>query len=138
MKFQAKDVTIPGGKPKDSSDPGFMLKGYVLRWLSSGVEVRRGGRIWQTLKLSMLPEPAVKKLKTYYPSWVQSGDTVRKRDQVLAFAPLDEVNKLRASNKEAQDANEAILRSKRKLHHGVIQSQGSMHTERIEASEEFN
>ena len=136
MKFNKSDVTLH--RAVDNSDPGFALKGFKLRWISSGVEVRRAGRIWQALKVSMLPENVVAEMKKVNPRWVEGEDTIRKRDQTLAFAPMAEVEKRRRENKEAQDANEAIFAGKRNIAGGRVQSEGSSSRERIsEASEEF-
>lgn len=136
MKLKQSDVSVH--RAIDTSDPGFALKGYKLRWISSGVEVRRAGRIWQPLKLSMLPEAVVTKLKEINPRWMES-DTIRKRDQVLAFAPLAEVEERARQLKDAQNANEAIFGGKRKLAGGRVTSEGSSQRERItEASQEFS
>lgn len=136
MKLTAKDVSMHR-VAADNSDPGFALKGYKLRWISQGVEVRRAGRIWQALKLSMLPDSVVAELKKRNPRWLD-GDTIRKRDQVLAFASLKEVEDRRRFVKEAQDANEAIFAGRSSLAGGRVKSEGSSVKERLsEASEEF-
>lgn len=135
MKFKQGDVTIH--RSVDPSDPGFALKGFKLRWISAGVESRRAGRIWKPLTLSMLPEPVVKSLQESNSSWTQT-ETIRKRDQVLSFAPIDLVNERREELRQNQRANEAIFAGKRKLAGGRITSEGSSNTERIEASQEFN
>lgn len=110
MMFKDSDVTTH--PPADTTDPGFAIKGVKLRWISGAVEARRAGRMWQPLKLSMLPKKIVDRLKESNGSWFASGgDTIRKRgDLTLSFAPLDLVEARRRELRKQQNANEAVFR----------------------------
>lgn len=138
MKFNKSDVSIH--RSVDQSDPGFMLKGHKLRWVSAHVETRRAGRPWQPLKLSMLPENIVKHLEAHQRAWLGDGDTIRKKDLTLAFAPLAEVEALQANRREIQNANEAIFRGKARHRGGSVTSTGSSHKETVkdEASAKYS
>lgn len=108
MKFKDNEVSVHTSK--DDTDPGFMLKGFKLRWVSGAVESRRAGRIWAPLKVSALPDIAGKRLKDSNPSWFSAGDTIRRGDLVLCFAPLDKVEALRNGMREQQRINEGVFR----------------------------
>ena len=119
------DSQLSFHRPVDGTDPGFMIKGYKLRWLSGGVEVRRAGRIWVPLKLSDLPAKALEKLKDYQGSWFSGGDTVRRKDLTLAYAPLEQVEQRRRELREGQNLNEGVFRGK--VSHGSeVTSKGSI------------
>lgn len=136
MKF--KDTDVSTHRSVDNSDPGFALKGHKLRWLSGAVEARRAGRIWTTLKVSMLPEPVLKKIRETQPGWLSTGDTIRKRDLVLAFAPLELVEERRRELRKQQNDNEAVFRGKVSMGNGIeTEATNRMEIERVEASEKF-
>lgn len=137
MKF--KDNEVSTHRPVDDTDPGFALKGFKLHWVSAHVETRRAGRMWQPLKLSMLPDNAVKKLKESNSSWFNStGDVIRRRDLVLSFAPFKEVEERRRELKGQQHANEAVFRGKVNLGNGISTEATNQETyERVDASEKF-
>lgn len=101
-------------KPVDARDPGFSLPGYQLRWLSNGVHERRPERIWMPITLSMLPDELVKKLKSKHPYWFRDsqGDTIRRRGDVLSFAPLEEVKEVRKENAQKSQDNMSIFNRK--------------------------
>lgn len=136
MKFKDTDVSMH--RSVDNSDPGFAIKGFKLRWLSGGVEARRAGRMWQPLKLSMLPEKVLAKMRESNPSWFAAADTIRKKDLTLAFAPLQLVEERRRALKENQNANEAIFRGKVSVGNGAYtEKDNSVAVERMDPSEQF-
>lgn len=126
MKLQESDITLH--QAVDHTDPGFAVKGHKLRWISGVVEVRRAGRMWRVLKMSHLPPKVADKLKQINPGW-EDGDTIRRRDLILAIAPLFEVQKRRQWLRDSQEANEAIFKGKRQS--GAAVSEGSVSTETL-------
>jgi len=128
-KFKESDVAVH--RPIDATDPGFMVKGHKLRWVSAAVEVRRTGRAWIPLKISALPETATKKLKETNPSWFNAGDTIRRRDLVLCVAPAEEVDRQKKENKENQKANEGVFQRNRKIGTGHVKT-----TDDVEVTQE--
>lgn len=136
MKFKDTDVSVH--RSVDNSDPGFAVKGFKLRWISGGVEARRAGRMWQPLKVSMLPDKALAKMRESNPSWFSMGDTIRKKDLTLSFAPVHLVEERRRMLKANQNANEAVFRGKVDLGNGIsTESDNRVTTERAEPSEQF-
>jgi hypothetical protein len=123
-------------RPVDNTDPGFSIKGCKLRWLSASVEVRRAARIWMPLKLSMMPEKVQGRLKEYQPRWFGEGDTVRKKDMTLAFAPIDQVEELRRDIKKTQKLNESVLRG-RVTHATGVRSEGETSAASLDDSSQF-
>lgn len=107
-----KDTDVTTHFPVDTSDPGFAIKGVKLRWISGAVEARRAGRIWQPLKISMLPKKVLDTLKASNGSWFATGgDTIRKRgDLTLSFAPLEQVEARKRELRKQQNANEAVFK----------------------------
>lgn len=134
-KFKDTDFTFH--RARDNSDTGFAIKGHKLRWLSNAVEFRRSGRAWVPLRVSNLPKKVLDYLKDYQPRWVGEGDTIRRRDLTLAYAPLEEIEKIARENKQNQKLNEAVLRGKTS-HGGGIESESKMGRETISPSEKFN
>lgn len=131
MKFTESQVKTH--RPADQTDPGFAIKGYKLRWVSGVVEARRGGRMWRVLKLSQMPKGVVDKLKEVNRSF-SDGDTIRRRDLTLAYAPIEEVNERRKQLRDNQNANEAIFKGKATLADGVTKTEGSEALESVSAS----
>lgn len=138
MKFTDSDVSTHTSV--DNSDPGFAIKGFKLRWISGAVESRRAGRFWVPLKLSMIPEKALKRLKDSNPSWFTNGDTIRKRgDLTLACAPIALVEERRRKLRDDQNANEAVFRGQQNLgNHVKTEKDNSMTIERTGAAEQFS
>lgn len=137
MKFKDTDVSLH--RSVDNSDPGFAVKGHKLRWISGGVEARRAGRMWQPLKASMLPEKIVGKMRESNPTWFTQGDTIRKKDLTLSFAPLALVEERRRTLKENQNANEAVFRGKVDVGMGAFtEADNRVIAERGEPSEQFS
>jgi hypothetical protein len=110
-----KDSDIQTHKPTDDTDPGFTLKGHKLRWVSGAVESRRSGRAWVPLKVSALPKEIVKKLQDSNPSWFREGDTIRRGDTVLNYAPIKEIEAKVRADKDQQKTNEGVFRGKAKV-----------------------
>ncbi len=108
MKFKDTDVSVH--RAVDGTDPGFAIKGFKLRWLSGEVESRRAGRIWVPLKVSMLPEKTVARMREQTASWFSTGDTIRRKDLTLAFAPVEQVEARRRELFQQQRANESVFR----------------------------
>lgn len=92
-------------KTKDPSDPGFRLPGFQMRWLSKKVTENSPGRKWAPLKRADLPEKLREHIETYNPYLVQDGDTIRRGggELVLAVAPMDIVEEMRADARERAD-----------------------------------
>ena len=114
MSFNKSDFIFSDKPPRDNSDPGFTLKGHTLRWLSGGVEARRAPRFWQPLKMSNIPKELQAKFKEKLRSLVD-GDTIRRRDLVLSFAPDELVQERRKDLRDQQRANEAIFRGQQRV-----------------------
>lgn len=137
MKLKDSDVSMH--RSVDNSDPGFAVKGFKLRWVSGQVEARRAGRMWQPLKASMLPERVVTKIKESNPGWFSTGDTIRKKDLTLSFAPNELVEERRKSLREQQNANEAVFRGKTSVGNGAYtEADNRVTIERGEPSEQFS
>lgn len=115
-----KDSEIKTHRPTDDTDPGFSINGHKLRWVSGAVESRRAGRAWVPLKVSFLPEKLRNSLKESHPSWFKEGDTIRRGDTVLSFAPVKEIEEKVRADKSQQKANEGAFRGKAKVGTGHI------------------
>lgn len=97
----------------DPSNCGFTIKGYVLRWLSPGVQSRRGGRIWMPLRMSDLDPEFVREWQPGYNHLrcAQDGDTIRRNELVLSYASLEAAHKQRQQTKKQQEMEEGKLKS---------------------------
>ena len=138
-KFSESDLSFH--TPIDVSDPGFMIKGHKLRWVSEGVEVRRAGRIWKPIKMSELPQKAIENVASLRSKWAGGGagegDTIRRRDLVLTYAPIELVEERRREIKSTQTLNESVLKaSKTNLGMGV-QGSGSVTQEKTSGSDSY-
>ena len=136
-RFKEADFTFD--RPVDHTDPGFAIKGCKLRWVSGHVESRRGGRIWHVLKKSDLPKKCLDEITDRNPFWSSEGDTIRRRDLVLAYARQEDIDYVKRENRENQNANESVLRGKRSMQN-EIKSSGEQTLERAEGSgsDQFN
>lgn len=86
-------------RPVDPSDPGFVIPGAKLRWISGRVrETSSSSGIWKALKKSELSEKLVAHIEDHYPGAFSHGDTIRRGngELILAYAPLEAVAKHRA------------------------------------------
>ncbi len=136
MKFKDTDVSVH--RAVDGTDPGFAIKGIKLRWISGQVEGRRAGRIWVPLKVSMLPEKTVARLRDQNGSWFSTGDTIRRKDLTLAFATIESAEARTRELKQQQHANEAVFRGQVDLGNGVkTEKENQVTRERAEGSEQF-
>lgn len=100
----------PGG---DASNPGFIIKGHKLRWLSHTVQSFKPGRQWKTLRLSDLDPKFVEKWKPSYNHLMDNGEgTIRRREMVLSYASIEECEKVRREQKELQQLQEGSIRSR--------------------------
>lgn len=130
MKFEEKDVSLH--TPVDTTDPGFAIKGVKLRWISGQVEARRAGRMWVPLKASMLPAKVLSKMKEANGSWFSTGDTIRKKDLTLAFAPIEQVEARRRELRQQQNANESVFRPGADVGNTIrTDSESGVKTERV-------
>ncbi len=137
MKF--KDTDVSTHSSVDNSDPGFAIKGVKLRWVSGQVESRRAGRIWVPLKVSMLPDKTVARMKEHNPSWFSTGDTIRRKDLTLAYAPLELVEARQRELHKQQRANESVFRAGQDLGNTVKTDKDTgMAVERASAAEQFS
>lgn len=101
-------------QPVDPSDPGFVIRGMKLRWLSGYVQSRKPWRQWKTLKVSEMPKcEDFDNWKDAHPH-VIDGDKIRRGDQTLAYCPIDVAKKKQKENREQQKTNESRNRSKLK------------------------
>lgn len=117
-------------QPVDVRDPGFKLPGFKLRWLGPELHERRTGRIWFPIRVSMLPQELLAKLKAKNPFWFEQmeGDTIRRRGDVLSFAPIDEVQQLRKELDEKTKAQSGIFN--RRVSNAVLnRGRGDVETE---------
>lgn len=107
MSITKSDVTFH--RPTDNTDPGFAVRGKTLRWVSGGVEARRAPRFWKPLKISTFTKDLQDKVRERVGSLVD-GDTIRRRDLILSFAPNELVADRKKDLREQQRANEAVFR----------------------------
>lgn len=99
-------------RPADNSDPGFAVPGKRLRWLSGAVEDRRAGRIWESVKVSSLPEALQKYLKEKFARNIKD-DNVRRGDLVLSWASIDACEDERKKLRETLKITNSALHKKR-------------------------
>jgi len=99
-------------RPVDNSDPGFAIPGKRLRWLSGGVEDRRVGRIWESVKVSSLPQELQNYLKEKFARAIQN-DTVRRGDLTLSWASVEACEDERKKLKEQLAITNSALNKKR-------------------------
>ncbi len=136
MKFKDTDVSIH--RAVDNTDPGFAIKGFKLRWISGQVESRRAGRIWVPLKVSMLPEKTVARMREQNGSWFSTGDTIRRKDLTLSFASIEQAEELRREQRKQQHANESVFRGQVDLGNGVkTEKDNQVVSERADPSQQF-
>lgn len=108
-----KKLQIKRHRPTDTLDPGFTIDGMKLRWISSRREEDHFGRIWLPLRREQLEDETVKAMeREAYGIW-SGGSTIRRGDLVLAYAPIKEVEELRAEKAElAQEMLNRVDRNK--------------------------
>lgn len=100
-------------KPIDKSDPGFKILGHKLRWLSSGAQEDKMGRIWKVLRKTDLPPAVLQQLKDMNRAdMFGRDDTIRNRELVLAYAPDEVVAISKLELKEAADRQRSLITSK--------------------------
>jgi hypothetical protein len=101
-------------RPIDPSDPGFEIPGHKLRWLSGAVSELNPGRIWQIIRKNDLNPDLLKHIVRHNPGAFSSGDTIRKGDLVLSYAPNDLVKEVRRElDVRASEAEGRITPSER-------------------------
>lgn len=92
-------------RPKDSLDVGFTIEGHTLKWVHSRQTEDKFGRPWIILRKSAVGDRVLEEFKRNYLDIFSGGDTIRRGDLVLAFAPKDRINEQRKElNKLASDA----------------------------------
>jgi len=95
----------------DPCDVGFELDGFKLRWIRDRLQEDRIGRIWKPLQKSDLPESTLKELeKQRFGIWT-GGNTIRRGDLVLAYAPIEAVNEQKQEIAERNQALKTLVRS---------------------------
>lgn len=110
-KFGENQLVLSPGRG-DGSDPGFMIKGYKLRWLSHTVQTFKPGRIWQPLRVEDLDPAFVQKWMPRYNHLAGNGDgTIRRREMVLSYASQEAVDKERRQKKNLQALQEGSIRT---------------------------
>jgi hypothetical protein len=88
----------------------------------------------------MLPEKVLARMRDSNGSWFSTGDTIRKKDLTLAFAPLEHVEARKRSIRQQQTANESVFRGGVDMGQGVkTDKETGVTTEVVkgEASEKF-
>lgn len=96
-------------RPTDTLDPGFAIKGHKLRWIHGFKAEGPEMSIWKVLKKDELQPEQLKSLQQQIPGLFSGGNTIRKRDLVLAYAPMDSVKEVRAEvDKANQEAMQRI------------------------------
>ena len=120
-KFPESQIVLLQGR-SDGSNPGFVIKGYKLRWLSHTVQTFSPGRIWQPLKLSDLDPKFVEKWMPRYNHLASNGDdTIRRKEMVLSFASIEAVEKQRRDNRRLQQLQEGSIKTaNRNNREGVV------------------
>lgn len=104
------DVKFLKHKPVDRSDPGFTIPGHKIRWISGSVAENNPGRPWVVIRKSKLDKELVEHLKDHNPFAFQEGDTIRRGDLVLAYAPNDMAEELRNEIRQKAAEQEALVR----------------------------
>jgi hypothetical protein len=95
-------------KPLDTSDPGFTIQGWELRWLGAAVAETRVGRPWAVIKKANFPKKIVDHILDYRPMTFAKDDAYRRGDLVLAAAPKAVADQFR--KEKHQKAKEAMGR----------------------------
>lgn len=104
------DMNFIKHKPVDRSDPGFTIPGQKLRWVSGSVAENNPGRPWAVLRKSKMPKELVEHLKDVNPFAFQDGDTIRRGDLVLAYAPIEHANEFRKEILERAQEQEMLVK----------------------------
>lgn len=106
----AKGLEFKRHRPKDPLDVGFTIKGWKIRWIGSRQTEDKFGRIWKVLRRQDMPEALVHDLEATNMGIFNNGDTIRKGDLVLSYAPDEANDALRKElNKAAKDMEQSIL-----------------------------
>lgn len=94
----------------DPLDHGLESDEIGFRWISARREEDRLGRIWQPLRKEHLTDEAQNAVKKrMYDVW-ESGNSIRRGDLVLAFAPKEMIAKLKEDNRQRAQQQEALVR----------------------------
>lgn len=97
-------------RPVDTSDPGFTIPGYKLRWINGKVAENNPGRIWAVLRKGDFPNELVKHLTDHNPGAFTQGDTIRRGDLVLACASREAAAKRDAELAEMARDQEYLVK----------------------------
>lgn len=101
-------------RPVDSSDPGFSIPGYRLRWISGRVSESNPGRPWEVIKKSDLPPDLVKHILSRNPSAFSAGETIRRggEELVLGYSSIEAAQELKDDNlKKAREMEGRLKRA---------------------------
>lgn len=103
MSQKPLQFKITKHKSTDPLDVGFKIAGHDLRWLHSYQTEGNLGRPWRVLRKEILPVDLVKQLEDANYGIFSQGETIRRGDLVLSFAPTEVVDMLRREEQEKAD-----------------------------------
>lgn len=103
------NIEVRTGRARDGLDHGLTSNEIKFRWITARREEDKFGRIWQVLHKELLSEKTLAEMDKKLPGVWTGGSTIRRGDLVLAFAPVEEVNKLKADNHERAKQQEDLV-----------------------------
>lgn len=107
----AKGLKFVTHKPKDKLDPGFQILGWKLRWIAATQTEDRYGRPHRVLKKEDLPADILKDMERSNPDFFARDNTIRNRELVLAYCPIDVANNIRREMDQAARDQMARIKS---------------------------
>lgn len=111
MNEKFKETDIKTHRPMDTTDPGFTITGYELRWLAPKVVENSPGRPFFVVSRDSLPDKLTQEILRYNPFAFREGNTIRRGDLVLAAVKSEHIQTLRKEKAEMAAALEGRLRS---------------------------
>jgi hypothetical protein len=96
---------------EDPLDVGFDIEGYKIRWIRAERTEDKIHRIWRPLQKTDLPEETLKELESQRFGLWSGGNTIRRGDLVLAYAPMEAVMAYRKEIQERNNALQNLVRS---------------------------
>jgi hypothetical protein len=111
MNEKFKENDIKTHRPLDTTDPGFSIVGYELRWLAPKVVENSPGRPFFVVSRDSLPDKLTQEILRYNPFAFREGNTIRRGDLVLAAVKTEHAEALRREKAEMAEALQARLRA---------------------------
>lgn len=99
LKFE-----ILKGKRLDSLDIGLRIAGHKTFWCAASANENKPGRFWKVLRKEDLTQDALEFLESHNYGIFASGNTIRKGDLTLHYAPIEVVDSFNRDKQQlAQD-----------------------------------